>query len=55
MHEPDIYRISIKGRLDPKWVNRLEEMNLTEATSTSDEMGIYKFSCRRNHFFRLFL
>ena len=36
MHEPAIYRISIKGCLDAKWVNRLEEMNVTEATSTCD-------------------
>ena len=30
MKEPAIYRIRVRGHLDPKWSERLEGMNITE-------------------------
>lgn len=30
MHGPAIYRIIVRGTLDPSWAKRLEGMNLTE-------------------------
>jgi len=41
MKEPAIYRIRVQGRLDAKWSERLEGMNITEVRhSEKDDESI---------------
>ena len=41
MKEPAIYRIRVRGHLDPKWSERLEGMNITEVRhSEKDDQTI---------------